>query len=277
MGDLRISLAQWSLHRAFLGGKLHPIDFPRIARRDFGIDAIELVNGLMPGWRPQQIDALRRVAACEGVQVLLVMVDDEGDLGHPKPRVRKRAVGRHRRWVDAAYRLGGRAVRVNTGGERRLPAGAWRLGADDPALRGEIACGAESIAELAAYAAPAGIDVLLENHGGLSSNIPATLRLLEAAGAANAGTLPDFGNFPPGADRYEAVRQLLPRARAVSAKSFDFGPDGLETTIDFRRMLQLVRESGYTGHIGIEYEGDRLAEYVGIQRTKDLLEKLIGP
>jgi sugar phosphate isomerase/epimerase len=272
---LEISLAQWSLHRAIQSGALSPLDFPRIARRDFGIAAIELVSTLLPGARPPHVDRLRRIAEGEGVRTLLIMVDDEGDLGHPKPLVRRRAVRRHFPWVDAVHRLGGRAIRVNTGGQRRLPGHAWRLAASDPCLRGEIARLAESLAELAAYAAPAGVSILLENHGGLSSSVPATLEALGTCGAPNAGTLPDFGNFPRGADPYEAVRQLLPRARAVSAKSFDFGADGLETTIDYPRMLGLVRESGYEGHIGIEYEGSCLAEHVGIQLTRDLLEKLI--
>ncbi len=272
---MKISLAQWSLHRAIQSGAMRSMDFPGVARRDFGIEAIELVSGLMKGSTREDVADLRRAARAEGMRVLLIMVDDEGDLSHPDRRRRKKAARNHRRWVDAAAALGCHAVRVNTGGERTLPGNVPFLPAGSPVLRAAIARCAESCADLADYARAAGVSVCLENHGGLSANIPALLAVIEAAARMNLGTLPDFGNFASGIDRYESVRQMLPFARALSAKSFDFAEDGTETTIDYPRMMGLAREAGYSGHVGIEYEGTRLPEADGIRRTKALLERCI--
>jgi sugar phosphate isomerase/epimerase len=267
---LAISLAQWSLHRAIRSGRLDPLDFPRLARAEFGLDAVELVSTLLGGAGRERLRRLRRLADGEGVRMILVMVDDEGDLRHPRRRARKRALARHRRWIDAAATLGASAVRVNTGGP---PARSWKTPAAAPELRAAIERSAESLALLADHAAPLGVSVLLENHGGLSASIPALLGIIELAGRDNIGTLPDFGNFHAGADPYAAVEMMLPRARAVSAKSFDFDASGLETTIDYPRMLALVLRSGYQGHLGIEYEGSRLDEADGIRRTLSLLQR----
>ncbi len=267
--SLPISLAQWSLHRAFQSGQIRGREFPRVAKENFGIDAIELVNCLLDGDSRQMFQDLRRQADDCGVRILLIMVDDEGDLSHPRARLRKKAVSRHRRWVDAAAFLGCHAIRVNTGGD----AVRWNSPLDSGVVESTRSRCAESCCDLADYAAPAGIHILLENHGGLSSNIPAVVELLGQAGRENLGTLPDFGNFPTGADKYASVEQLLPHARAVSAKTFDFDEQGLETTIDYPQMMQLVAKSGYSGYLGIEYEGQRLPEAEGIRRSKELLER----
>ncbi len=274
--SLRLSLAQWSLHRAIFSGRLRSEDFPVVARRDFGIDAVELVSQILRSARPEPIAEIRRRAAGEGVKVLLIMVDDVGDLSHPKPRARKRAVSNHFPWIEAAARLGGHAVRINSGGEGRLPPKTAWLRGSAPELRECIQRCAESCASLAEFARPFGISVLLENHGGLSSNAEALVQVVKASGSPEVGLLPDFGNFPAGVDRYAAVRTMLPHARALSAKTFDFAPDGLETTIDFPRMMGLVSESGYSGYVGIEYEGDRLPEDEGIRRSKLLLDRWIN-
>ncbi len=269
--SLAISLAQWSLHRAIRSGALRGREFPRAARADFGISAIELVNGLLNGSSRQMFRDLKREADDHGVRILLIMVDDEGDLSHPRARDRKKAIARHRRWVDAAAYLGCHAIRVNTGGH----AVRWNAPASSGVVESTRSRCVESCCQLADYAAPAGVHILLENHGGLSSNIPAVVELVRQAGRGNLGTLPDFGNFPAGADRYASVEQLLSHARAVSAKTFDFDDAGWETTIDYPRMMELVRNSGYSGYLGIEYEGSRLPEAEGIRRSKELLERFI--
>ena len=248
-------------------------EFPRIARAELGIDAVELVSPLLRGARREQTAELARRANGEGVRMLLIMVDDEGDLSHPDRRARSKAVARHRAWLEAAARLGAHGLRVNTGGERRLPRNAQHLPPGSPELRSAVARCAESIAALADEARPAGVSVLLENHGGISANPAAIVEIVCAARRDNVGTLPDFGNFLEGVDRYEAVRTLLPHARALSAKSWDFLEDGRESTIDFARMIGLAREAGYEGYVGIEYEGARLPEMEGIRRTKALLER----
>ncbi len=269
---LKISLAQWSLHRAIQSGELRGRDFPRTAQEDFGIDAIELVNGLLGGDSKQVFQDLKRQADDQGVRILLIMVDDEGDLSHPRARVRKKAARNHRRWVDAAALLGCHAVRVNTGGG---PSVRWNAPVSSGVVETTLERCLESCCDLADYAADAGMHILLENHGGLSANIPAVVELIGKASRENLGTLPDFGNFPAGADKYASVEQLLPHARALSAKTYDFDAEGMETTIDYRRMMDLVEKSGYSGYLGIEYEGDRLPEPDGIRRSKKLLEKFL--
>ena len=228
----------------------------------------------MPGSQKETLRELRRRADGEGVAVLLVMVDDEGDLSHPDPRLRKKAARRHRKWIDAVAVLGGHAIRVNTGGEKLSPQ-TQSAPADSLALRDPILRCAESCADLADYARPLGVSILLENHGGLSANIPALVQVVETTDRVNVGTLPDFGNPTRRVDSYEAVQMMLPHAKAVSAKTFDFDEKGMETTIDFPRMLDLLRGVGYEGHLGIEYEGLRLSEMDGIRRSKELIERLL--
>jgi sugar phosphate isomerase/epimerase len=263
--SLPISLAQWSLHRSIESGRVRRADFPRVAREEFDIDAIELVNQLMEGHDAESIAALKRQAGDCGVRVLLIMCDDEGDLSDLDRAARLTAARNHFKWVDAAAALGAAAIRVNTGGEGRP-------------LDAEAVCRcAEACREIIEFAAPRNIAVLIENHGGLSSRVDRILDLMRAVDHPLFGTLPDFGNFPPGVDRYDAVQQMMPYARAVSAKCLDFDEQsGAETTIDFPRMIAIVRGAGYRGPIGIEYEGERLDEFEGVRRCKALLGRCAG-
>jgi sugar phosphate isomerase/epimerase len=269
---LKISLAQWSLHRAIESGEMRGLDFPRVAREQFGIGAVELVNILLERSDERALRDLRALADDLGVRVLLIMVDDEGDLSAPGGGERRTAVENHRRWIEAAALLGCHAVRVNTGGGPQVEGD---VAPGHPAVREALERCAASCAALCDLAAPAGLSVLVENHGGLSSNIPAVVELCARVGRANFGTLPDFGNFSAGADRYAAVRELMPFARAVSAKCYDFDPGGNEATMDYPRLLEIVRSAGYDGYLGIEYEGERLGEEEGIRSCKRLLERLV--
>lgn len=262
----RISLAQWSLHRAIRSGALDPLDFPEHARRVHGIDAVEYVNHLFPeaSADPAWIAELRRRADGAGVRSLLVMVDGAGPLAAEDGAVRSLAIADHREWLDAAAALGCRAVRVNLEGEGS-PA--------DVAARG-----ADSLARLADHGAPLGLSVLVENHGGLSSDGAWLADVMERADHPGVGTLPDFGNFQlaDGSwyDRYRGVRELMPWARAVSAKAHDFDAVGEEIHTDYRRMLRIVVAAEYRGHVGIEYEGAALTEDQGISGTKALLTRV---
>ena len=123
-------------------------------------------------------------------------------------------------------------------------------------------------------AADSKLNVIVENHGGLSSNGKWLRSVIQKVDLPNCGTLPDFGNFPPETDRYEAVEMLMPYAKAVSAKSYDFNDTGDETQIDYYKMMKIVLDAGYHGYVGIEYEGNRLSENDGILATKRLLEKI---
>lgn len=261
-----ISLAEWSLHRALRAGELDHLDFPKQARA-FGLAACEYVNTFWPdkGGDADYLRELRRRCDGEGVRSLLIMCDGLGALGDPLAKARSQAVANHHVWVESAKALGCHSIRVNAQSSG-TPEEQQKLAAD----------GLRSLCE---FADGHGIDVIVENHGGLSSNgkwLSETLRLV---GHPRIGSLPDFGNFrvdkDTDYDRYQGTDELMPFARGVSAKSHDFDQDGNETHTDYRRMLEIVvGKHGYHGHLGIEYEGDRLSEHDGVLATKALLERV---
>lgn len=259
----KVSLAEWSYHRAVQTGSLVHLEFPRVALRDHAIDAVEYVSTLFKrGAEPAYTAELRRRCDDLGVRSLLIMVDGEGALGDPDDAKRASAVDNHRKWLDAAAALGCHSIRVNAESK-----GGW---AEQQRLA------ADGLHRLCDLADRMGLSVILENHWGLSSNGAWVVGLVSRVGHVRFGTLPDFGNFDPKEyDAYEGVRDMAPFARAVSAKSHDFDDaTGEETKIDYRRMLSIVLGAGYHGHIGIEYEGDRLPEPEGVRRTHELLNRI---
>lgn len=267
-GKLRISLAQWSLHKALQSRLITNLDFPRIAREQFGIEGLEFVNTLWGSPTADYVRSLKRNMSQSGTQCVLIMCDAEGFMGHPEQAQRLRAADNHRRWVDLTAELGGHAIRTNMYPGEKQPA--------TPAeIKDFVARCAESFTRLCEYAKPAGINVIIENHGGISSNADVVVDLMKAVNLPNCGTLPDFGNFPKEADRYEAVRKMMPYARGVSFKCIDFGADGRETTMDMDRLMKIVLDAGYKGWVGIEYEGNRLTEFEGIQAGKRYLDRYL--
>jgi sugar phosphate isomerase/epimerase len=207
---------------------------------------------------------LQRRAAGEGVQSLLIMVDGEGALGDPEARRRQTAVNNHHRWVEAARFLGCHSIRVNAQSQGTFEEQQKRA--------------AEGLRALTEFSAEHHLSVIVENHGGLSSNGAWLAGVIQRVDHPRCGTLPDFGNFHLGDDqwydRYQGVAELMPFAKAVSAKSHEFDADGNETRTDYRRMLEIVRDAGYRGFVGIEYEGQKLSESEGILATKRLLERV---
>jgi len=262
-----ISLAQWSLHRAFGAGTIDPLDFPLVARRDYGIEAVEYVNSFfVPKVRDEAwLTELRRRGDDQNVRSLLIMCDGLGALGDPDPAKRRIAVEKHEPWLDAAKRLGCHSIRVNAQSE-----GSW----DEQRDRA-----AEGLHQLCLLGESRGLNVIVENHGGLSSNGKWLAQTIKAADHPRCGTLPDFGNFDLGGgvqyDRYAGVSELMPFAKGVSAKSHDFNEAGDETATDYGKMLRIVLDAGYRDHIGIEYEGSRLSEPEGIKATKRLLVRTL--
>lgn len=257
----KISLAQWSLHRTLRSKEIDHLDFARVARQEFGIEAIEYVNTFFKDQARSSsyLTEMNRRAADHGVYQHLIMCDGEGNLGDPDSAKRTQAVENHYRWVEAAKTLGCITIRVNAASDG-TPAEQARLAAD-------------GLRRLTEFAATYGINVIVENHGGLSSDGRWLAGVMRRVDHPRCGTLPDFGNFYE-YDRYEGVADLMPFAKAVSAKSHDFGADGEETTKDFFRLMRIVRDFGYRSWVGIEYEGNRLPEREGIARTKTLLEKV---
>jgi sugar phosphate isomerase/epimerase len=262
----RISLAEWSLHRTLNAGDLINIDFPEVTRTEFGIDAVEYVNSFFKDKAEDTayLTELKNRCDANGVTSLLIMCDGEGALGDPDAAARQQAIENHYRWVEAARFLGCHSIRVN----------AQSSGSPDE----QRALAADGLRRLAEFADTMGINVLVENHGGLSSNGAWLASVMEEAAHPGVGTLPDFGNFNLGGgetyDRYRGVEELMPYAGAVSAKSHIFDAEGDEMEMDYIRLMRLVLTAGYRGYVGIEYEGSEHSEAEGIRYTKALLEKV---
>lgn len=260
----KISLAQWSLHKRLFGRaepKLDNLDFAKEAK-DLGFDAVEYVNQFFmdKAKDTEYLAQMKNRAADNGVKSLLIMCDSEGNLGDPDSEKRTQAVENHYKWVEAAKCLGCHSVRVN----------AASAGTYDEQKK----LAADGLRRLCEFAAGYRLNVIVENHGELSSDPRWLSSVIEEVGLPNCGTLPDFGNFLPETDNYEAVRILMPYAKSVSAKSYDFDDNGDETKIDFYRMMKIVLDSGYRGYVNVEYEGSRLSENDGIIATRKLLEKI---
>jgi sugar phosphate isomerase/epimerase len=263
-----ISLAQWSLHRAHQDGYLKPIDFPQVAKEQFGLKAVEYVNSFFPDRKPSPEFVKELSDRCNdvGVTSLLIMCDGEGHLGDSNKKSRLTAIENHYKWIDAAVDLGCHSIRVNAQSEGSFEE-QQKLAAD-------------GLRKLTEHGDSKKINVIVENHGGLSSNGEWLAGVMKLVDHPRCGTLPDFGNFildwntRKEYDRYKGVSELMPYAKAVSAKSHDFDVSGNETHTDYGKMLGIVLDSGYRGWIGVEYEGNNIGEFEGIIRTRDLLQKI---
>ena len=262
----KISLAQWSLHRHLKGGKLDNLDFAKTAKQDFEIDAIEYVNQFFMDKAEDQdyLEQMKKRCDDEGVQSLLIMCDGIGQLGHADETERKKAVEGHFKWVEAAKFLGCHSIRVNA-----ASSGSY----DDQVKRA-----ADGLRQLSEFASEHEMNVIVENHGGLSSNGAWLAKVIATVELDNCGTLPDFGNFRVSSDemydRYKGVEELMPYAKAVSAKSHEFNDEGDEINTDYIKMMKIVLDAHYHGYVGIEYEGDKVGEFEGIKATRDLLLKV---
>lgn len=257
----KISVAQWSLHRQIRAGKLDPLDFAPKVKNDFDIDAVEYVNQFFMDRAEDKayLKSMKNRAQDSGVNSLLIMVDAEGPLASTDNAERFLAVERHHKWVNAANYLGCHSIRVNLDGQ--ACAEDWKVAAID------------GLGRLSEFAQDQGINIIVENHGGYSSNGEYLSYVIAQVGKDNCGTLPDFGNFGD-YDRYKGMEELMPYAKGISAKSLAFDEQGNETTIDFLRMLKIVKANNYSGYIGIEYEGANDDEDWGILATKSLLDRL---
>ena len=260
----KISLAQWSLHRALFKGALNNLDFARTARFDFGIGAVEYVNQFFKDKAKDRayLGEMLKRSRDQGVENRLIMCDDEGALGDPDEAKRRQAVENHYKWVEAAKFLGCKMIRVN----------AQSRGDYDEQLK----LAADGLRRLTEFGAKAKIAVVVENHGGLSSNGQWLTGVMKMVNHPMCGTLPDFGNFSVSKDeeydRYKGVTEMMPFAKAVSAKSHDFDERGEETHTDYHKMMKIVLDAKYNSFVGIEYEGDGMSEPDGVRATKKLLE-----
>jgi len=260
----KISLAEWSLHRSLEAGSITNLDFPRIAKMNYGLDAVEFVSTFFKGKGEDQkyLAALKDSCAKYGVRSLLIMVDGEGDLADSSLATRSKAVENHYKWVRAAKFLGCHSIRTNAGGR---------------GLMGQMQAAAiDALGRLADYAAKYGINVIVEDHGGNSSIGKWLAEIIKTADRPNLGTLPDFNNFYD-YDPYKGVSDLMPFARGVSGQTREFDEKGNETRIDFEKMMKIVADSGYKGYIDVEYSGTSLSVDEGIRANLALLRRVIGP
>ena len=278
--DFEISLAQWSLHRSLYSGELDHLDFAKISKENFGIDAIEYVNSFFfeKAEDKSYLKEMKNRADDYGVKSLLIMCDNEGSLGDPDNQKRQKAVENHYKWHEAAKYLGCHSIRVNaylTESLHGLEVGDYTK---TGSYENQVSLAADGLRKLTEFGANLGINTIVENHGGLSSDGAWLASVMKAVDHPMCGTLPDFGNFKIEGDRwydrYKGVKELMPFAKAVSAKSHDFDSNGNETQTDFFRMMDIVIDAGYSGYVGIEYEGSGMDEMSGIKATKDLLERV---
>lgn len=283
--EIKISLAQWSIHKMIFEEGVDPYTFAEKASK-WGFEGLEYVSALyykeleaanfseeaMNNW----VAKSKAESEKYGLENLLIMVDGQGDIASTDAATRKAAVENHYKWVDAAAALGCHSIRVNLNGTQEVE--EW------------IPASVDGLAQLATYGKEKGINIIVENHGGPSSNGQLLSEVMEKVGMDNVGTLPDFGNFCikreagdyysskclEEYDRYKGMEELMPYAKGVSGKSYDFDAEGNETTIDFARMVDIVKDAGYTGYIDVEYEGNVLSEEEGILATKKLIERILA-
>lgn len=277
----KTSLAQWSIHNSIREDGLSPYEFAKIAH-ELGFEGLEYVNDLYSDVTNSEdkasameefITRNNDLAAKYNLKNVLIMIDGEGDLASSNPEERMIAVENHKLWIDAASKMNCSAIRINLKGEKEIE--NW------------IKYSVESFGALGEYAKPLNINVIVENHGGLSSNASLLMKVINQVNLENCGTLPDFGNFCMSEgygslkennckdlyDPYLGISEMLPKAFGLSAKSYAFDSNGDETTLDYYRLLSIAKDAGYNGFIGVEYEGNILSEKDGIIATKKLLEK----
>ena len=264
----KISLAEWSLHRALRSKKIDHLDFISLTKTEFVLDAVEYVNSFFFDKAKDQkyLNEMKTRANDYGVKSLLIMCDNEGNLGDPDSNKRNQSVENHYKWAEAAKFLDCHSIRVNARSDDSLP------------YQEQLDLAADGLTKLVEFCNGMNLNTIVENHGGLSSNGAWLSSLMKKINHPRAGTLPDFGNFliknEDWYDRYKGVKELMPFAKAVSAKSHEFDAKGNEVRTDYYKMMKIVLDAGYSGYVGIEYEGNRHSEYDGIHLTSKLLKKI---
>lgn len=261
-----ISLAEWSFHKALFAKKMTNLEFPLKAKKDYGINIVEYVSPFFDKKESDQayLKELLTITKGEGIQNHLIMIDGEGMLGDLNETARQQAVEKHHKWVAAAKYLGCKSIRVNAAGN----------GTADEVKTAVV----DGLGRLAEYGKQHKINIIVENHGGYSSDGSWLASVMKQVNNPYCGTLPDFGNFKISKDKeydkYQGVKDLLPYAKGISAKSLNFDANGNEENIDFDRMFKIISAGKWSGIVGIEYEGSNLSEEEGIRKTVELLRRI---
>ena len=254
-----ISLAQWTINPELKSGKVDNLDFAKVAH-DHGIHAVEYVNQFFMDKAQDEayLGEMKKRAEDLGVKSLIIMCDREGNLGDPDNAKRNQTVENHRKWIDAAKFLGCHSIRVNAGSS-----GTWEE---------QVKLATDGLSKLNEFGAIAGIGVIVENHGDLSSNADWLAEVMTEIGHENCGNLPDFGNFfikgGESYDSYEGVRKLMPWAKGVSVKDKVWDAESNQSDLDYDRMLKIVLDAGFNGYCGIEHGG-----FDGLNQSREKLEQ----
>jgi len=246
-----ISLAQWALVNEIREGKWETLDFARIAREDFGLNGIEFVNTLFDVPTESYLNRLKRNASDQGVTMVLIMVDSEGDGCSPTKEQRRQFEINHRKWIDIASYLGCKAIRTNCRG----PA--------DVSKEEALKYSTETYQMMMEYAVPAKISVLIENHGGVSNDADWMVSLMKEVNNLYFGSYPDWRQPSDSFDNVDYLLKMLPYAGGMSYRN--------QPTEELTaKMIRLSKDSGYRGWYGIESSGRE-----EIKKGKLLLEKYL--
>lgn len=273
----KLVLAQWSFNKELFAGQMNTFDFIREAK-EMGFSGVEFVNQFFMDKIEDEayLDSLRATSEKIGIKNTLLMIDRAGNLGASDEKEREAAVLEHKKWMLAAAHLGCPNIRVNAHGD----------GSSEEVFE---AC-KSSIAKLLTWGKQRKVGVIIENHGGYSSDGDWLYRLIQELEPYGVASLADFDNWCIerengelwGApcvkeyDRYKGMQQLLPSAKSVSVKAFEFDANGLPVKSDFSRMFRLIRDSGYDGYLAVEFEGHGIDAKEGILKTKALAERFIN-
>lgn len=280
----KISLAQWSIHKMIDEGKISPYSFAELAKK-WGFEGLEYVNDLYKDVMnaknksialKQFVKKNNELAQQHELKNLLIMIDNEGDLSVTNKNDQLNAIENHKLWIETAAQMGCHSIRINLFGTNNIS--DWKK------------TSIESLGAIADFAKPYDLNILVENHGYLSSNAKLLVEVINTVNKNNCGILPDFGNFClrregderwdtpciEEYDKYVGIKELMYKNMgSVSAKSYDFDKNGYETTINYERMMKILKEANFSGYIGVEYEGESLSEEAGTKATRDLLLKYV--
>lgn len=247
-----ISIAQWALVQEVREGKWKTLDFPKIAREDFGINGIEFVNTLFEVPTLFYLQKLKQNAKDHGVEMVLIMVDDEGETCTPSKEERKQTVTNHKKWIDIAHFLGCHAIRTNCRGPKNAPR--------DEAVK----WAAETYNEMLEYSIPAKISILIENHGGLSNDADWMVDLYKEVDNHYFGSYPDWRSPGPDFDHIGYLQKMLPYAGGLSYRN-------QPTEQMSAQMIKICQDAGYRGWYGIESGGRD-----EIKKGKEILSKYLN-
>lgn len=254
---MEIGISTWSLHREFESGAVDGLRFPSVCAERFGLYTLEYVENHLASTEGGYLEQLKEGVRKAGSRIECVAANNDFTMVDEAERANQ--VEHVKSTLEVAAGLGARCIRLNAG---------WRSNED--AAEGRVIA---AMRQCVPAAEAAGVKMALENHGGFSSNPDAVLRIVRGVGSESFGTCPDWGNFAPD-DRYSALERVYAFAVHCHVKSYTFNEDGFETTIDFPRVLEIIKESGYEGTLSIEFEGEG-DEWEGVSGTTRLLRRLL--